>query len=360
MRCSSATVAKLAEVSLNSSARLPGSKSSPGVPMRPIGLAVVLALVFILGPLSTEAQDNKEERVYLVGHLSSLDKTTVNHAAFRAKLRELGWVEGRNIRFEDRFAGRDRERLAAYAAELVRLRVDLIITTGGVETAQAVKMATKTIPIVFATAGDPVATGLIASFSRPEANITGLSSINTELDAKRLALLKEVLPRLTRVGVLRSPIDPSGSAQVVATETAARSLGVQVQVLDVRGPGDLGDVIDTAKKQGAGAVMVLGSPTLFEYQRRIGELVTKARLPVISAWSSLPESGGLMSYGADIPEMFRSAAVYVDKILKGARPADLPVEQPTKFELVINGKAARALGLTIPQSVLVRADRIIQ
>ena len=187
-----------------------------------------------------------------------------------------------------------------------------------------------------------------------------MSSINTELDAKRLALLKEALPRLARVGVLRSPIDPSGPAQMKATETAARSLGVQLHVFDVRGSRDLGDAVNTVKKHGAGAVMVLGSPTLFEYQRRIGELVTQARLPVISAWSQLPKAGGLMSYGADIPEMFRRAAVYVDRILKGAKPAELPVEQPTKFELVINMKTAKALRLTISQSLLTRADEIIQ
>ena len=327
--------------------------------MRRIGLAVMCAVSLLLAP-HADSQDNRAGRVYRVGHLSSLDEPTVNHAALHAKLRELGWVEGVNIVFENRFAGRDRERLAALAAELVRLRVDLIVTTGGVESAQAAKLATKTIPIVFATAADPVQSGLIASFSRPEANITGLSSINTDLDAKRLAILKEALPRLTRVGVLRSPIDPSGSAQVRATETAARSLGVQLSIVDVRGPRNVSDAIDTAKKQGAGAVMVLGSPTLFEYQRSVGELVTKARLPAISAWRQLPESGGLMSYGADIPEMFRGAAVYVDKILKGAKIADLPVEQPTKFELVINITTAKALGITIPQSILVRADQTIQ
>ncbi len=324
--------------------------------MRLISLAVILSIT--LAPITVEAQ--QAGKVYRVGHLSSLDRPTVNHAAFREKLRELGWVDGKNIIFEDRFAGRDRERLASFAAELARLPLDLIFTTGGVESAQAAKLATKTIPIVFATAGDPIATGLIASLSRPEANITGLSSINTDLDAKRLALLKEALPRLRRVGVLRSPIDPSGAAQVRATETAAQSLELQLQVLDVRGPQDLGDAIDGAKKKGVGALMVLGSPTLFEYQRRIGELVAKANLPVISAWRLLPESGGLMSYGTDIPEMFRRAAVYVDKILKGAKPADLPVERPTKFELVISLKAAKAIGLTIPPTLVQRADQLIQ
>src|SRR6266850_1187927 len=325
--------------------------------MRLVGLAVVLTIGLTLASLATEAQQGK---IYLVGHLSSLDRPTVNHAAFREKLRELGWVEGANIIFEDRFAGRDGKRLAAFAAELAHLPADLIFTTGGVESAQAAKIATKTIPIVFATAGDPVVTGLIVSFSRPEANITGLSSLNTDLDAKRLALLKEALPRLTRVGVLRSPIDPSGAAQVKETETAARSLGMQLHILDVRGPQDLGNVINTAKKQGVGALMVLGSPTLFESQLRVGELASKANRPVISAWRRLPGSGGLLSYGADIPDMFRRAAVYVDKILKGAKPGDLPIEQPTKFELVINLKTAKALGLTIPQSLLLRADQVIE
>src|SRR6266566_4417986 len=268
--------------------------------MRLIGL-VVLAAILTLAPLAAEAQENKSGKVFRVGHLSSLDKPTVNHAAFREKLRELGWVEGTNIIFEDRFAGRDGKRLATFAAELAHLPADLIFTTGGVESAQAAKIATKTIPIVFATSGDPVVTGLIASFSRPEANITGVSSINTELDGKRLALLKEALPGLTRAGVLRSPIDPSGAAQVRATETAARSLGVQLQVLDVRGPQDLGDVINTARKREVRAMMVLGSPTLFEYQRRVGELVTTAHLPAISAWRLLPDSGGFMRYGAAIP-----------------------------------------------------------
>ena len=326
--------------------------------MRLIGLAVVLAVGLTLVPPVAEPQ--QAGKIYVVGHLSSLDRPTINHAAFRQKLRELGWVQGVNIIFEDRFAGRDGKRLAAFAAELAHLPADLIFTTGGVESAQAAKIATKTIPIVFATAGDPVVTGLIASFSRPEANITGLSSLNTDLDAKRLALLKEALPRLTRVGVLRSPIDPSGAAQVRETETAARSLGMQVHVLDVRGPQDLGDVINTAKKQGMGALMVLGSPTLFEYQRRIGELATKANLPVISAWRLLPESGGLMSYGADISDMFRRAAIYVDKILKGSKPGDLPIEQPTKFELVINLKTAKALDIAVPDALLLRADQMIR
>jgi putative tryptophan/tyrosine transport system substrate-binding protein len=327
--------------------------------MRLIALAVIAALS-VLAPLAAGAQQTQATKVYRVGQLSSLDRPTVNHAAFREKLRELGWIEGVNIAFQDRFAGRDPERLRAFAAELVGHQPDVILTTGGVESAQAVKIATKTIPIVFATSGDPVATGLIASWSRPEANITGLSSVNADLDAKRLALLKEALPRLTRVAVLRSPIDPSGAAQLKAAESAARSLGVQLQVVDVQGPRELEGAINAAKKQGAGALVVLGSPTLFEYQRRVGELTVKANLPAISPWRQFPEAGGLMSYGADIPEMFRRAATYVDKILKGTKPSDLPVEQPTKFELVINLRTAKGLGLTIPQSLRLGADQVIE
>src|SRR5262249_13329377 len=180
-----------------------------------------------------------------------------------------------------------------------------------------------------------------------------------DLDAKRLALLKETVPGLKRITVLRSPVDPSGATEVKATERAARSLGVEVQILDVRGPEGLTELISSAKKQGAQAVLVLGSPTRYEYQRHFGDLATRARLPAISAWRQLPDSGGLLSYGADIPEMFRRAATYVDRILKGAKPADLPIEQPSKFELVVNVKTAKALGLVIPPTVLARADEVI-
>jgi ABC-type uncharacterized transport system substrate-binding protein len=196
--------------------------------------------------------------------------------------------------------------------------------------------------------------------SRPGANITGLSSINTELDAKRLAVLKEALPQLKQVGILRSPVDPSGPDVLKATEAAARLLGVQLQIFDVRRPKDLDDAFNTAKKRGVGAVMVPGIPSLSEYQRQIAELAARTHLPVILPWKQGSQFGGLMSYGADVPEMFRRAAVYVDKILKGAKPADLPIEQPTQFELVINLKTAKALGLTIPQSLLLRADEVIQ
>ena len=312
----------------------------------------------LIAPLAAEAQP--AEKTYRIGHLSSLEKPTGNHAAFREKLRELGWIEGKNIASEDRFAGPDPKRLAAFAKQLVDLPVDLIVASGGTEPVQAAKNATKTIPIVFTLADDPMRVGVVSSMSRPGANITGLSSMNTELDAKRLALLKEALPQLKQVGVLKSSVDPSGPAVLRAAEAAARSLGVQLQVFEVQRPQDFDEAFATAKKRGLGAVMILGLPTLFEHQRHIAEVATKTRLPVISPWRQAVQFGALVSYGADIPEMFRRVAVYVDKILRGAKPGDLPVEQPTKFELVINLKTAKALGLTFPQSLLRRADEVIQ
>jgi len=319
---------------------------------------VAASVVLLTAPLAGQPQPvGKPARI---GHLSSLDAPTVNHAAFMERLQQLGWVEGRNLSVENRFAARDGARLKAFAEELARLPVDLLFTSGGAESAQAARLATTTIPIVFAMADDPVAAGLIPSLSRPAANVTGVSSMNAQLDMKRLALLKEALPLVRRVGVLWSPVDPAGASEVRATETAARSLGLHLHLQEVRTPRDLDGAFASARQRGAGAVMILGSPTLYEYQRRIGELAAMTRLPAISAWRQLPEAGGLMSYGADVQDMFRRAAVFVDRILRGARPADLPVEQPTKFELVINLKTAKALGLTIPQSMLLRADEVIQ
>jgi putative ABC transport system substrate-binding protein len=275
-------------------------------------------------------------------------------------LRELGWTEGRNLAFEDRYAGPDRERIAAAARELVDLRVDVIWTGGGAETPQAAMNATKTIPIVFVMADDPVRLGLVKIFSRPEANVTGVTSMNAETDSKRLGLLKEALPKLRRVGVVWSPVDPSGSAVMSAAEGAARSLGLQLEPLAMRRPEDLSEAFATAKKQGVEAVIVLGTPILFPHQRRIADLAILARLATISPWRELPEAGGLLSYGANLREMFRRAAEVLDRILKGAKPSNIPVERPTKFDLVISLKTAKALGLTIPPSMLARADEIIE
>jgi putative ABC transport system substrate-binding protein len=220
-----------------------------------------------------------------------------------------------------------------------------------------VKSATATIPIVFVIPDDPVASGLVASLARPGGNMTGLSSLNVELDAKRLALLKEAIPRLARVAVLVNPADPRAGAMLAATEGAARALAVRLQVIEVRAGADMAGAVTAAARGKADALTVLGSSFYFS---RVPELATKARLPVIAPWRQFPEAGGLMSYGADIPEMFRRAAAYVDRILKGARPADLPVEQATKFELVLNLKTANTLGLTIPPSLLAQADVVIR
>jgi putative ABC transport system substrate-binding protein len=288
-----------------------------------------VTLGVLSAPLAAEAQ--QQGKMYRIGQLSALEAPGPYHVVFQEKLRELGLVEGKNIIFENRYAGPDPKRLAAFAAQLVDLRVDLIMATGGTESVQAAKNATKTIPIVFTIADDPVRVGVVSSMSHPGANITGLSSINTELDAKRLALLKEALPQLKQIAILRSSVDPSGPAALKTAEAAARSLGVQLQVFDVRRLKDVDDAFNTAKKRGVGALMVPGIPTLSEYQRQIADLAARTRLPVISPWKQGPQFGSLMSYGADVPEMFRRAAVYVDKILKGAKPAELAVEQPTKF-----------------------------
>src|SRR5215470_17378607 len=307
----------------------------------------VLAGGLLAAPLAAEAQ--QAGKLYRVGILSSTDpaRPNENYVTFRERLREIGWSEGRNLAVEERYIGPDRERLAVAARELVGLRLDLILAAGGAEAPQAAATATKAIPIVFVIADDPVMLGLVKSLSRPDANVTGLSSMNAELDDKRLALLKEAVPKLRRVGAIWSPVDPSGSSVMRATEHAARALNVELSPLAVQRPDDVSEAIENAKKEGVDAVMVLGTPTLFPQQHRIAELATRARLPTVSAWRQLPEAGGLLSYGANIRAMFRRAADIADKILKGAKPTEFPVERPTKFDLVINLKTAKALGLTI-------------
>jgi putative ABC transport system substrate-binding protein len=255
--------------------------------------------------------------------------------------------------------GPDREKLVVAAKELVDLRVDLILTGGGAEAPQIALNVTKTIPIVFFMADDPVRTGLVRNLSRPEGNVTGFSSMNADLDAKRLELLREALPALKRVGVMWSPVDPSGAAVMSVADGAARSLKVELEPLPIHRPEDLPDAFAAAKKRAVDAAMILGTPILFPYQRRIAELASAAGVPTVSAWRQLPEAGGLLSYGADLLDINRRLAEIVAKIFKGAKPADIPVERPTKFELVINVKAAKALGLKIPQPLLLRADRLI-
>jgi len=277
--------------------------------------------------------------------------------AFRQGLRERGYIEGQNIAIEYRFAEGKFERLPGFAAELVRLKVDVIVSSS-TPANRAAQQATQTVPIVIAL-GELRATPM-SNIARPGGNTTGLNAINDELGGKRLELLKEVLPRLSRVAVLRNPNNQASATQLADTEAGARALRLQIQLLDVRGPDDFERAFEATTRQRADAVFGLPDTMLTVHRKRLAELAAKHRLPTIYQTREHPESGSLMSYGPNIPDLFRRAASYVDKILQGAKPADLPIEQPTKFELVINMKTAKALGLTIPQSLLVRANEVIQ
>ena len=317
----------------------------------------VLAGGFALlaAPLAADAQ--QAGKVWRIGVLSPGSPSPALLEAFREGLRELGYVDGQNIAMEWRFAEAKPERLAAVAAELVRLKVDVIFTIN-VPASQAAKNATKTIPIVFTWVADP--SGLVASLGRPGGNLTGLTSIAVELSGKRLELLKEALPGVSRVAVLWNSASPTATRVFRETESASRQLGMKVQPLGVRGPDDLQNAFEIAARERAGALFVIEDLVVSSLRTRILDLARKSRLPTASHYRDFAEAGGLLSYGPSLPDLFRRAATYVDKILKGAKPADLPVEQPTKFELIINLKTAKVLGLTISQSLLVRADHVIQ
>ena len=307
----------------------------------------------LAGPLGTSAQ---QATVARVGYLNGFSIPSLLEA-FRQGLQDRGWREGQNLVLEARVADGREDRIPEIAAEFVRLRVDVVLLTA--TAIQRGRSAVGTIPIVFAIADDPVRAGLVQSLARPGGRLTGITSLNVELDAKRLQILKSALPSALRVAVLATSRDPAFRDRVAAVERAARSLGVQMQIVEVSGPGQLAAAFDTSSRDRAGSVMVLGSPLFFSQQERMAALARAARMPVISAWREFADAGGLMSYGTDVPAMFRRAAGYVDRILKGANAADLPVEQANTFELVINLKTAKSLGLTIPQSLLLRADRVI-
>ena len=268
-------------------------------------------------------------------------------------------MEGENIVIEWRSAEGKFDRLSALAAELVRLKVDIIVSTGSTAN-RAAKEATNTLPIVFAQDGDPVASGLVASLARPGGNITGLSTFAPELSGKRLELLKETVPRLSRVAVLGTSTQPGYTQVLKELELAAGALKVKLQYLDVLDPKDIATAFRAAKKGRAEAVLVLSGRVLTSHRTQIAELALKNRLPAMYSGSDLMDAGGLMYYGANTPDLFRRAATYVDKILKGRTPADLPVEQPMRFEFIVNLKAAKQIGLTIPLQVLARADRVIK
>jgi putative ABC transport system substrate-binding protein len=280
--------------------------------------------------------------------------------ALRHGFRELGYVEGQDIAFEPRYAEARYDRLPDLAAELVRLRVDVILAAGDSAAVQAAKNATTTIPIVMMAFADTVQLGFVASLARPGGNVTGLSFPFAELVGKQLELLKASIPGVSRVALLWNPDNPGHGPALKEIDVAARSLGVQLQLLEVRGPGDFESAFSAMKRERASAVLVFWDPMFYAHSGRLMRLALSSRLPAISTFREFVGAGGLMAYGPNLGDIFRGAASYVDKILKGAKASDLPVEQPTRFELVINLRTAKALGLTIPQSVLIRADEVIQ
>ena len=322
--------------------------------------SILVAVVLLaLGVIAEARQTGKVPRIgYLSPTSPSVSPTRIE--AFRQGLRELGYVEGKNIVIEYRYAEGKFDRLAALAAELVRLKVDLIVTTGPTVT-RAAKEATTTVPIVMATDTDPVGNGFVASLARPGGNITGLSALAPELSGKQLELLKEILPRLSRVAVFGTSNNPGNAQMLKEVKLAAGAFGVKLQYLEVRGPKDIETAFRAGSKERAEAVLYLVAGLVDAGHRtEITELALKSRLPAIYQSRRYVEDGGLMSYGVNIADLDRRAATYVDKILKGRTPADLPVEQPTKFELMINLKAAKQIGLTIPPNVLARADKVIK
>ncbi len=317
-------------------------------------LTVILALGLLAAALAAEAQQPaKVARIGILG-----DRPAPQWETFRQALRDLGYVEGRTIVIEGRYSEGNTARYPDLAAELVRLRADVIVTEGG-HASEAAKKATSTIPIVMAIVADPVGMGLVSNLARPGGNITGSMSISLELVPKQMELLKEVLPALTKLAILWNP-DSYHKLALRQIETAARVLRVQLQLVEARTPGDLDKAFSTMNRERPDALLVLPNPMIDARQRRIADLTTQSRLPAVYNKPLFPEAGGLMAYGARYLDFFQRAATFVDKILKGVKPADLPVEQPTRFELVINLKTAKALGLTIPQSVLIRADQLIE
>ena len=323
----------------------------------------VLVLGVIGQPLAADAQQaQKTPRIGMLLTFSPEDPSTRHvRDAFRQGLRELGYVEGQNILIEYRFAQGRTEQFPELVADLVRLKVDVIVASS-TPAARAAKQATNTIPIVGTAMADPVGDGLVVSLARPGGNLTGLTFLGSELVPKRLELLKEVIAGLSRVAVLWQPgvFDRMMADMVKETEVASQTLGVQLQLQQARGPDEFNRAFSAMRRERAEALVVFPSPLLYSEYRRIVDLAARYRFPAIYYARAAVEAGGLMAYGASIPGLNRQAAIYVDKLLKGAKPADLPVEQPSKFELVINLKTAKALGLPIPQSVLIRADEVIQ
>jgi putative tryptophan/tyrosine transport system substrate-binding protein len=327
--------------------------------------AVLLSILVVVTQLAVGvmAQAQQPGKIFRIGFLdpSTASGTAVMVDAFRQELSKHGWIEGKNITIDYRFAEQKSERLPELAAELVRLKVDLIVTTGDGPTFGA-KKATTTIPIVMTTSSDPVAQGLVASLARPGSNVTGLSSLATELNSKRLEILKDAIPKLARVGLLLTPgTSITKDLQLKELRPAARALKLKLEEIETQpDPKGLESAFQIAKQKQVGAIMTIAIRAFFAERKRIVELAGKYRVPAIYFQKEFVDEGGLMSYGADYVDLYRRAAVYVDKILKGATPADLPVQQATKFEFIINLKAAKQIGLTIPPRVLERANQVIR
>jgi ABC-type uncharacterized transport system substrate-binding protein len=317
------------------------------------------AMLFALGVSAEAQQPKKVPRIgYVSGASGDVNNPGPSVEAFRQGLRDLGYIEGKNILVEYRYVEGKLDRSPSLVAELIQLKVDIVVVTAAV---RAAKQATRTIPIVMVTAADPVASGLVDSLARPGGNMTGLTRLTRELSGKRLELLKEAVPTISRVGILRDVNVTEPTLTAKGYESAAPALKLQLQSLEVRGPNpDLEGAFQAATKGRANALVTILNPLLNRYREEIADLAIKNRLPSMHESSYYVEAGGLISYGSDDTESFKRAAWYVDKILKGAKPAELPVEQPTKFQFVINLKTAKQIGLTIPQSVLFRADKVIR
>jgi len=323
------------------------------------GLAGILVFILVAASFAAEAPAGKVYRIGILGEKASDPSEARLWEAFRVELGKRGWIEGKNILIEFRWAEGNSARLPELAADLVRLRMDLIVTRGSIYV-QAAKTATSSIPIVFTMHADPILTGHVTSRARPGGNITGLAILMTDLVVKGLEILISAVPKAKRIAVLGSPDAPSYTPSLKALEEAARALQVQLQTVVARTGADLESAFSAMARAHAQAVLVLGFGPYMAARQQVAELAIRHRLPTFFTWRDHVEAGGLMSYAPDISDLVRRGAIHVDKILRGAKPADLPVEQATKFELVINLKTAKMLGITIPPSVLLRADHVIE
>jgi putative tryptophan/tyrosine transport system substrate-binding protein len=327
--------------------------------MRPIGLVMMLALNLALAPLTVEAQ--QAAKVYRVGVLASSTESNFEPSVriFRRALNAAGWVEGRNLTLDVRYPGEQYARLQELADELAKLKVDVLATLGTPATLAA-RRATTTIPIVMESLSDVVSAGLVPNLARPGGNLTGVSGFAPELSGKRLEMIREILPQADRIAVFANRANPVTVSILSATEVAAQQMRMKLHVIDVRQLAQLGTAFETVRRERADALVLVADPLLFSARPQIIQLAARHRMPTVYETRLFPDAGGLLSYGPLAQERFERMAVYVDRVLRGAQPGDLPIEQPTKFELVINLKTAKALGLTIPQTLLQRADEVIQ